>query len=107
MAPVALADTVYQEGIAPAAHTKSLYKIASIPADGIGPEVIEAGVAVLKAIAKKKGTFSLEFTDFDWSSDRYKQTGSYLPENHLDILRQFDAILYVPNDHISGTVCRD
>ncbi|KWU45902.1 putative tartrate dehydrogenase [Rhodotorula sp. JG-1b] len=107
MAPVALADTVYQEEIAPAAHTKSLYKIASIPADGIGPEVIEAGVAVLKAIAKKKGNFSLEFTDFDWSSDRYKQTGSYLPENHLDILRQFDAILFgavgapdVP-DHIS------
>lgn len=102
MAPVALADTVNHEGIAPAAHTKSLYKIASIPADGIGPEVVEAGVAVLKAIAKKKGTFSLEFTDFDWSSDRYKQTGSYLPENHLVILRQFDAILYVLQRSFGG-----
>lgn len=97
MAPIALTDTVQSsqlaDGIAPAAQTKSVYKIASIPADGIGPEVIEAGVTVLKAIAKKKGNFSLDFTDFDWSSDRYKKTGSYLPDNHLETLRQFDAIL--------------
>lgn len=94
MAPIALADT-HLEGYAPPAITKPSYKIASIPADGIGPEVIEAGIAVLKAIAKKNGNFTLNFEEFDWSSETYKRTGSYLPPNHLDILRQFDAILYV------------
>lgn len=95
MSPVA--DTPYhqgqQDGYAPPAETKSVYKIASIPADGIGPEVVEAGIEALKAIAKKSGKFSFVIEDFDWSSDRYKKTGSYLPKNHLDILRAFDAIL--------------
>ncbi|KAI5478411.1 putative tartrate dehydrogenase [Pseudohyphozyma bogoriensis] len=106
MAPIALGDSQL-EGCAPPAITKPSYKIASIPADGIGPEVIDSAVACLKAIAKKSGKFSLDFTDFDWSSEVYKKTGSYLPPNHLDILRQFDAILFgavgapdVP-DHIS------
>jgi len=80
-------------GIAPPADRKNVYKIASIPADGIGPEVVEAGIAALQAIAKKRGDFSLDFTHFDWSSETYKKTGSYLPKNHLDILRQYDAIL--------------
>ncbi|GAA6039051.1 hypothetical protein JCM8097_000173 [Rhodosporidiobolus ruineniae] len=111
MAPAALADLTpvpysSADGIAPPAQRKGSYTIASIPADGIGPEVVEAGIAVLKAIAKKRG-FHLDFTHFDWSSDTYKKTGSYLPPNHLDILRKFDAILFgavgapdVP-DHIS------
>ncbi|GJN87586.1 hypothetical protein Rhopal_000541-T1 [Rhodotorula paludigena] len=109
MAPIALSalNEPSVEGIAPPAVRKPAYKIASIPADGIGPEVVDAGIAVLKAIAKKRGTFELNFDHLDWSSDRYKQTGSYLPENHLDILRAYDAILFgavgapdVP-DHIS------
>ncbi|KAL3419267.1 tartrate dehydrogenase/decarboxylase TtuC' [Phlyctema vagabunda] len=83
------------------------YKIASIPADGIGPEVIEAGVTVLKKLASTLGAFDLEFENFDWSSDRYKKTGKYLPDDALAILKKFDAILFgavgapdVP-DHIS------
>ncbi|RDW67069.1 hypothetical protein BP5796_09818 [Coleophoma crateriformis] len=83
------------------------YKIASIPADGIGPEVIDAGVAVLKKLASTLRTFDLEFENFDWSSDRYKQTGKYLPDDALATLKKFDAILFgavgAPNvpDHIS------
>ncbi|KLT42433.1 tartrate dehydrogenase [Cutaneotrichosporon oleaginosum] len=82
------------------------YKIAQIGGDGIGPEVISAGVAVLKAVAKKAG-FSLDFTELDWSSDRYKRTGSYVPKDYIEILKQHDAIFFgavgapdVP-DHIS------
>jgi isocitrate/isopropylmalate dehydrogenase len=70
------------------------YKIASIPADGIGPEVIEAGVTVLKKLAATLGTFDLEFENFDWSSDRYKKTGKYLPDDALTTLKKFDAILF-------------
>ena len=104
MSPVV--DTSYrqpqEDGLAPPPETKAVYKIASIPADGIGPEVIEAGIEVLKAIAKKGGKFRFEFEDFDWSSERYKKTGRYLPDNHLDILRAFDAILYVRSRFIKS-----
>lgn len=80
MAPIALSalNEPSVEGIAPPAVRKPAYKIASIPADGIGPEVVDAGIAVLKAIAKKRGTFELNFDHLDWSSDRYKQTGSFV-----------------------------
>jgi tartrate dehydrogenase/decarboxylase/D-malate dehydrogenase len=75
------------------AERKSVYKIAQIGADGIGPEVIEAGVRVVKAVAKKLGSFNVEFTELDWSSDRYKKTGSYLPDNYNEVLKAHDAIL--------------
>ncbi|KAJ8074807.1 hypothetical protein PM082_019132 [Marasmius tenuissimus] len=70
------------------------YKIASIPADGIGPEVIQAGIEVLQTLSKTLKTFQLDFTHFDWNSERYKSTGSYIPEGGLDELRKFDAILF-------------
>jgi isocitrate/isopropylmalate dehydrogenase len=70
------------------------YKIASIPADGIGPEVIEAGIQVLKKLAETLGTFKLEFKNFDWSSETYKKLGKYIPDGGLDELRKFDAILF-------------
>jgi len=72
----------------------STYRIASIPADGIGPEVIEAGITVLKKFASTLNKFNLEFETFDWSSDRYKKTGKYLPDDALNVLKQFDAILF-------------
>jgi len=59
------------------------YKIASIPADGIETEVISAGVTVLKKLASTLRTFDLEFENFDWSLDRYKKTGKYLPDDAL------------------------
>ncbi|PYH88173.1 putative tartrate dehydrogenase [Aspergillus ellipticus CBS 707.79] len=83
------------------------YSIASIPADGIGPEVIEAGIAALNALADTLRTFRLDFTHYDWSSDTYKKTGQYIPDGGLDRLKKHDAILFgavgapdVP-DHIS------
>src|ERR1700710_1378657 len=70
------------------------YRIASIPADGIGPEVIEAGVTVLKKLSSTLKTFDLDFTNFDWSSDTYKKTGKYMPDDALTTLKKFDAILF-------------
>ena len=82
------------------------YRIASIPGDGIGIEVIAAGVDVLRALAEKEG-FELRFEQFDWSSKRYLEKGAYIPAGGLDKLKAFDAILFgavgapdVP-DHIS------
>ncbi len=83
------------------------YKIASIPADGIGPEVIAAGLQVLKVLSERDGGFALDVTEFDWGSDRYKRTGALMPEDGTDQLKAFDAIFFgavgapdVP-DHVS------
>lgn len=70
------------------------YRIASIPADGIGPEVIDAGLTVLKKLASTLKTFDLKFENFDWSSDYYKKHGKYLPDDALTTLKKFDAILF-------------
>ncbi|KAF2471693.1 tartrate dehydrogenase [Lindgomyces ingoldianus] len=87
--------------------TSRNYSIATIPADGIGPEVISAGVCVLEKLSSLSGTFSLSFHSYDWSSETYKKTGAYIPHDGLDKLKQHDAILFgavgapdVP-DHIS------
>jgi len=70
------------------------YKIAAIPADGIGPEVIEAGTAVLHALAERDGGFSLDVTSYDWGSDYYKAHGVMMPEDGLAQLRGHDAIFF-------------
>jgi tartrate dehydrogenase/decarboxylase/D-malate dehydrogenase len=82
------------------------YRIASIPGDGIGNEVVPAGMDVLAALAAREG-FDMKFETFDWSSERYKKTGAYIPDGGLEKLKTFDAILFgavgapdVP-DHIS------
>jgi len=51
------------------------YKIASIPGDGIGVEVVGAGLRVLHALAEQAGTFEFVVTHFDWGTDRYKREG--------------------------------
>ena len=56
------------------------YKIAAIPGDGIGGEVVGAAVEVLKACATRDGKFALEISHFDWGSARYKRTGVLMPE---------------------------
>jgi tartrate dehydrogenase/decarboxylase/D-malate dehydrogenase len=83
------------------------YRIAAIPADGIGPEVISAGLEVLEALAARDGGFRLEVEPFPWSSDFYLQHGHYIPEGGLERLKAFDAIFFgavgdrrVP-DHVS------
>jgi len=67
------------------------YRIAAIPGDGIGNEVIPAGIEVLRKVAD---SFKLEFESFDWSSKRYKDTGRYIPEGGLERLKSFDAIFF-------------
>lgn len=70
------------------------YNIAAIPGDGIGIEVIEAGLQVLQAIAAHSNAFALNVTRFDWGSERYKRTGALMPADGADQLRGFDAILF-------------
>jgi len=68
------------------------YKIAVIPGDGTGPEVIAEAVKVLKATADKF-KFKVDLTNFDFGGERYKRTGETLPDRAVEELRQFDAIL--------------
>jgi tartrate dehydrogenase/decarboxylase/D-malate dehydrogenase len=82
------------------------YRIASIPGDGIGNEVIPAGIEVVTKISSLEN-FACEFVHFDWSSKRYLETGAYIPAGGLDELNKFDAIFFgavgapdVP-DHVS------
>jgi len=68
------------------------YKIAVIPGDGTGPEVIAEAVKVLKAAA---GKFKLkvDLTQFDFGGERYKRMGETLPDSAIEELRKFDSIL--------------
>jgi tartrate dehydrogenase/decarboxylase/D-malate dehydrogenase len=82
------------------------HKIALIPGDGIGKEVLPEGVRVLEAAARRFN-FQLEFTDFDWSCDRLLKTGKMMPEDGMEQLKAFESIFLgavgwpgVP-DHVS------
>jgi 3-isopropylmalate dehydrogenase len=70
---------------------KKNYKIAVIPGDGIGPEVIREGIKVLEAAASRGG-FSLEWVYYDLGGERYLRTGETLPESVLEELKKVDAI---------------
>ena len=67
-------------------------KIAVIPGDGIGPEVIAEAVRVLRQIAARSG-IELELTEFDWGADKFLNEGISLPQGGLELLSKFDAIL--------------
>lgn len=71
--------------------TKALYKIASIPGDGIGTEVIPVGQKAADAAAAKHG-FSIQWTEFDWSCERYAETGKMMPDDGIETMKGFDAI---------------
>jgi tartrate dehydrogenase/decarboxylase/D-malate dehydrogenase len=70
------------------------YRLAVIAGDGIGPEVIEAGLEVLAALGRAHPALGFVPTRFDWSSERRLRTGRYIPEGGLAELRTFDAILF-------------
>ena len=70
------------------------YRIASIPGDGIGKEVIPAGQTVLQALAATQGSFNFDFTHFGWGGDWYRERGVMMPADGLDALRNMDAILF-------------
>lgn len=70
---------------------KKSYRIAVIPGDGTGPEVVREGIKVLEAAATRFA-FGLDFQSFDIGGDRYLKTGEILPDSVLDELRAYDAI---------------
>jgi tartrate dehydrogenase/decarboxylase/D-malate dehydrogenase len=70
------------------------YRIATIPGDGIGKEVVPAGRQLLGVLASSGNTFRFEFEDFDWGGDYYRKYGEMMPESGLDGLRRKDAILF-------------
>src|SRR3982751_1094348 len=70
------------------------YRIAAIPGDGIGKEVIAAGIEILNACAKAQGGFELEIGTFDWGTEYYKAHGVMMPADGLEQLRHFDAIYF-------------
>jgi len=83
------------------------YRIAAIPADGIGLEIIPEGIRVLEALEKRTGSFRMTFETFPWGSEYYHAHGRMMPEDGLETLKAFDAIFFgsvghpsVP-DHIS------
>src|ERR1700761_9091564 len=75
------------------------YKIAAIPGDGIGTEVIDAGVEVLKALAKREETFAFHFDHFDGGGEYYQKRGRMVPENGRAQTRGHDAIPVGPAGH--------
>src|SRR5215212_934296 len=82
-------------------------KIAVIGGDGIGPEVVEAGIRVLEAATEGDGSSAVSFTRFPWGCEYYLEQGRMMPEDGLETLAGFDAIYLgavgwptVP-DHIS------
>jgi 3-isopropylmalate dehydrogenase len=67
------------------------YQIAVIPGDGTGPEVVNEGLKVLKAVMQKEN-FKMDFTSYDLGGDRYLKTGEILPDSVLAEFRKFHAI---------------
>src|SRR5271168_423924 len=70
------------------------HRIASIPADGIGPEVISAGLEVLDAVAARDGGFTLNVAHYDWGSNYYRKHGRFMPADAMAWLRTADAIYF-------------
>ena len=70
------------------------YRIAAIPGDGIGKEVIAAGLTVLEALAARDGGFRLAVDHFPWGSDYYRQHGRLMPEDGLERISRVDAIFF-------------
>ncbi len=67
------------------------YRIAVIPGDGIGNEVIPVGQRAVEAAATRFG-FEVQWEQFDWSCERYARTGAMMPEDGIEQLKSFDAI---------------
>src|SRR5271167_766456 len=71
-----------------------IYRVATIPGDGIGKEVIPAGQQILEALADSENTFAFEFDNFDWGGDYYREHGVMMPADGLKVLLQKHAILF-------------
>jgi tartrate dehydrogenase/decarboxylase/D-malate dehydrogenase len=75
------------------------YKLAAIPGDGIGTEVVSAGIEVLEALATRDGSFGFKVDRFDWGGEYYKKHGLMMPENGRAQIAQHDAILFGSTGH--------
>ena len=75
------------------------YAIAAIPGDGIGTEVVVAGLEALDAIARRDGGFTFKVDHFDWGGEYYKKHGRMMPANGRDLIRKHDAILFGSAGH--------
>ena len=71
-----------------------VYKIACIPGDGIGQEVVPAGEEVLSVLAETQGNFKFDFETFFWGGDWYRKHGEMMPADGLEHLKNKDAILF-------------
>ncbi len=71
----------------------SNYKIAVVPGDGIGNEIVPEGLKVIRAAAKKHN-FSIETEEFGWGAGYYLKHNQFLPDNGLEVLKKFDAIYF-------------
>ena len=88
--------------------TEQILKIAVIPADGVGKEVVAAGRRVLETLAAQSGGwFSFSWEEFPWGSEYYDKTGEMMDPDGLEILKPFDAVYFGAvgwhnvRDHIS------
>ena len=70
------------------------YRIATIPGDGIGKEVVPAGQEVLETLAKSSDALRFEFENFDWGGDHFRKYGAMMPADGLSAIRDKDAILF-------------
>jgi tartrate dehydrogenase/decarboxylase / D-malate dehydrogenase len=68
------------------------YEIATIPGDGIGPEVVDATLPLFERVADAHG-IDVEFTRYDWGSERYLEEGAMMPDDALERIEDSDAIL--------------
>lgn len=74
--------------------TTNHYRIAVLPGDGIGQEVMPEGIGALQVASKKTGSFEMYFETFAWGSDYYLQTGRMMPADAISVLSDFDAIYF-------------
>ena len=71
---------------------KRVFRIASIPGDGIGTEITDAAIEVLNKLSSVAGTFAFDFETRDWSSKLYKERGYYAPPDGVEKLKNADAM---------------
>ena len=69
------------------------HRVASIPGDGIGPEVVDVARSAVDLLAQQEG-FGIDWIDFDWGSEFYRRYGRMMPESGLDELAETDAIFF-------------
>jgi tartrate dehydrogenase/decarboxylase/D-malate dehydrogenase len=78
----------------PGTATSLEVRVAVVPGDGVGPEVVAEAVRVLTRVAELEPGLTFSFDQFDWGSDRYRSAGAMMPADALDVLSRFDVVLF-------------